>query len=154
MGAIAGATAGFTGELFRTNKFNSITASTAATGSASGNQVIDVSEMGAVTKERATITYPIYGKDTEGSISGQVAAISFEFTVTLSMDNAGHVALRDDSGKTLHGWVMRFTKGGNITYCVFNGTIGNATVTPPIDGVINMSCSVNLDGGVTWVNNA
>lgn len=157
MSAIEGASAGFIATLYKGAKFANLdttTAVQAATASAAGNLVLDVSSMGGLGKERANITYPIYGRDTEGSISGQVAATTFDFTVTLSADNAGHKAIRDDAGTTVYSWVVKLPKDGNTSFMIFNGTIGNATIEPPIDGVINMACSVNLANGYRWVDSA
>lgn len=153
MAAIQGVTAGYIPVLFKGPKTTgNITVATATTLTSAGNAIGFVSAMGALTKERTAITYPIYGQQTEGSLAGQAAAATFEFTVTLAMDNVGHIALRDDDGLTSYAWALKFVKGGNTTYGIFNGTLASSTVEAPIDGVINMACSVALEGGVTWVN--
>ena len=120
-----------------------------------GNQVIDVSAMGALQNQRTIIDIPVYGADVAGKLPGQADPGTFDFTITLNLNNATHVALRDDPGRIEHSFVIEYEQSAtDSTYAAFDGFIANATVNQAIDGAITMDVSVARSGAVTWVDNA
>ena len=155
MPAVVGRAAGFIGELSHSA---TAPAATTAVGletffSTAANSVIDVSDMGSLDREREVIDVPVYGADTAGKLAGQADPGTFDFEVTMNFDNAKHVALRDDSGRTVQHFVLRYGQSStNRTYAYFTGFIANASMGQPIDGRITMSVSVARAGDVTWAN--
>lgn len=119
-----------------------------------GNEVLDVADIGSLNKTRTIIDIPVYGDDVKGKLPGQVDPGTFDFNVTLNLDAASHVGLRDDDGLTLTTFVIQFTQGANITYAAFDGYIADATVSQPIDDRIQMDVSVARAGAITWLDAA
>lgn len=119
------------------------------------NQVIDVSSMGTLSKEREIISIPVYGEDTAGALPGQVPASTFDFTVTMNFDNTLHTGFRDDAGTTERTFVVEFEQTSTATtYAAFDGYIANASVNQAIDGAITMDVSIARSGSITWVDNS
>ena len=157
MPAVTGRAAGFIADLYHSN---TAPAATTATGLATfiglvGNAVIDVSDMGEFQRDRSIIDVPVYGADVAGKLAGQADPGTFDFEVTMNFDNAKHVALRDDVGRTSRHWVVRYRQSAtNVTYGYFQGFVANATIGQPIDGRVTMSVSVARSGDITWVDSA
>lgn len=117
--------------------------------------IIDVSSMGALSRERAIIDIPVYGADVAGKLSGQADPGTFDFTVTLSLDDARHVLLRDATGRIQNTFIIQYEQSTTATtYAAFDGFLANATVNQAIDGALTMDVSVARSGDVTWVNNS
>ena len=155
MASVQGRAAGFIATLFYSATVDATkNISSMATTAASGNEVLDVADIGALNKTRTIIDIPVYGDDVKGKLPGQVDPGSFDFNVTLNLDDAIHTALRDDDGLTIHTFVIKFTQGANITYAAFDGYIADATVNQPIDDRIQMDVSVARAGAVTWLDAA
>ena len=120
-----------------------------------GNQVIDVSSMGALLKQRTIIDIPVYGQDVAGKLPGQADPGTFDFTVTMNFNDTTHVALRDDAGTGRHSFIVGFQQNTmDITYALFDGFVANADVNQGIDGAITMDVSIARDGAITWVDNS
>lgn len=155
MPGISGRAAGFIATLYYVDTaIATKDITTVGAAAITANQVIDTSDMGSLTKERNIIDIPVYGQDVAGSLPGQAPAGTFDFSVTLNMNDATHLAIRDDEGIQLHSFIIKFTQGPNATYAVFDGYIATASVGLPIDGAIMMEVSIARDGGVTWVDAA
>lgn len=155
MASVQGRAAGFIATLFYSATVDATKDITSmATTAASGNEVLDVADIGSLNKTRTIIDVPVYGDDVKGKLPGQVDPGTFDFNVTLNLDDAIHTALRDDNGLTIHTFVIKFTQGANITYAAFDGYIADATVNQPIDDRIQMDVSVARAGAVTWLDAA
>ena len=155
MASVQGRAAGFIATLFYSSAVDATKDITSmATTAASGNEVLDVADIGSLNKTRTIIDVPVYGDDVKGKLPGQVDPGTFDFNVTLNLDDAIHTALRDDNGLTIHTFVIKFTQGANITYAAFDGYIADATVNQPIDDRIQMDVSVARAGAVTWLDAA
>lgn len=157
MAAVQGRAAGFIAELwFSSSVIGSKTEANVDTllGTAT-NEIIDVSSMGALLSQRAIIDIPVYGEDTAGKLPGQADPGTFDFTVTLNLDNTMHTTVRDDDGRTQHTFVVVFNQtSSRQTYAVFDGYIANADVNQAIDGAITMDVSIARSGGITWIDNS
>ena len=156
MTAVVGRAAGFIATLYMSDTVlatkDESTIETAV--AAAGNAVIDVSSMGALSRERAIIDIPVYGADVAGKLAGQADPGTFDFTVTLNLDNARHVAIRDATGRTQNTFILEYEQSSTAkTYAAFDGFLANATVNQAIDGAITMDVSVARSGDVSWVNN-
>lgn len=155
MPGISGRAAGFIATLYYVDTpIATKNITTVAAAAIEANQVIDTSDMGALTKERNVIDIPVYGQDVAGSLPGQASPGTFDFSVTMNMDDATHTAIRDDAGIQLHTYIIKFTQGANATYAVFDGYVATASVGLPIDGAVAMEVSIARDGGVTWLDAA
>jgi hypothetical protein len=155
MASVTGRAAGFIATLYYSATVDTgKTILSMATTAASGNEVLDVADIGSLNKTRTVIDIPVYGDDVKGKLPGQADPGSFDFNVTLNLDDAIHTALRDDDGLTIHTFVIKFTQGANITYAVFDGYVGDATVSQPIDDRIQMDVSVARAGAITWLDAA
>jgi len=155
MASVTGRAAGFIATLYYSAAVDATKDITSmATTAASGNEVLDVADIGSLNKTRTIIDIPVYGDDVKGKLPGQVDPGSFDFNVTLNLDDAIHTALRDDDGLTIHSFVIKFTQGANITYAVFDGYVADATVSQPIDDRIQMDVSVARAGAITWLDAA
>lgn len=155
MAGIQGRAAGFIGELFFVdNVITTKDITNVAAAAITANKVIDVADMGILSKTRNIIDIPVYGADVMSKLPGAADPGTFEFNVTLNMDNVTHVALRDDDGKTPHSFIIKFTQGANVTYICFDGYIADASTGQPYDDRIQMDVSVARDGGLTWVDAA
>ena len=157
MPAVTGRAAGFIAELYYVATPIASASRTEAGIEAAAiatNQVIDVSSMGALLKDRAIIDIPVYGEDVAGKLPGQADPGTFDFTVTMNFDNTTHVALRDDAGTGLHSFIVGFTQNtNNVTYALFDGYVASANVNQAIDGAITMDVSIARSGAITWVDN-
>lgn len=121
----------------------------------SANLVKDIAEMGALSKARTIIDIPVYGEDVAGKLPGQADPGTFDFNVTLNLDDTVHKALRDDDGKLQHSFVVVFTQSTTAkTYVAFDGFIADASVEQPIDDRIQMNVSIARSGALTWVDNS
>ena len=156
MAAVQGRAAGYIARLWYSSAVIAKTETAIETLlSTATNQVVDVSAMGGLTKEREIIEIPVYGSDTGGALPGQAPAGTFDFTVTLSLNNTLHTGFRDDAGTTQRTFVVEFEQTStNTTYAAFDGYIANATVNQPIDGAITMDVSIARSGAITWVDNS
>jgi hypothetical protein len=123
-----------------------------ATTAAAANEVLDVADIGSLNKTRTVIDIPVYGDDVKGKLPGQADPGSFDFNITLNLDDAIHTALRDDDGLTIHTFVVKFTQGANITWAAFDGYVADATVSAPIDDRVQMDISIARSGGLTWLD--
>ena len=156
MPAVQGRAAGFIATLYRvptviTDKSEANIEAAIVT----ANEVIDVSSMGALSRERAIIDIPVYGQDVAGKLAGQADPGTFDFTVTLNLNDAQHVAIRDNTGRLESTFILRYEQSAaNTTYAAFDGFLANASVTQAIDGAIAMECSVARSGDVTWIDNS
>lgn len=155
MAAVNGRAAGFIAELwYSSSVLSSPTEAMVDTliGTAA-NEIIDVSSMGALLSQRQIIDIPVYGEDTAGKLPGQADPGTFDFTVTLNLNNTMHTTLRDDDGRTEHSFVVVFRQTATAqTYAVFNGFVANADVNQAIDGAITMDVSIARSGSVTWID--
>jgi hypothetical protein len=155
MASVTGRAAGFIATLYYSATVDDVKdIASMATTAASGNEVLDVADIGSLNKTRTIIDIPVYGDDVKGKLPGQVDPGSFDFNVTLNLDDAIHTAIRDDDGLTIHTFVIKFTQGANITYAAFDGYIADATVSQPIDDRIQMDASVARAGAITWLDAA
>lgn len=155
MAAVTGRAAGFIATLYYSVTVDAVKdVASMATTAASGNEILDVADIGSLNKARTIIDIPVYGDDVKGKLPGQVDPGTFDFNVTLNLDDASHVLLRDDDGLTLHTFVVKFTQGAAITWAAFDGYVADATVTSPLDDRIQMDVSVARSGGVTWLDAA
>jgi len=153
MTAVTGRAAGFIAKLYFSTSVDATKDLTSmATTAADANEVLDVADIGSLNKTRTIIDIPVYGDDVKGKLPGQVDPGSFDFNVTLNLNNAIHTALRDDDGLTIHTFVVKFTQGSNITYAAFDGYVADATVSQPIDDRIQMDVSVARAGAITWLD--
>ena len=155
MAAVTGRAAGFIATLYYSVAVDSTKDVTSmATTAASGNEILDVADIGSLNKARTIIDIPVFGDDVKGKLPGQVDPGTFDFNVTLNLNDASHVLLRDDDGLTVHTFVIKFTQGAAITWAAFVGYIADATVSSPIDDRIQMDVSVARDGAITWLDAA
>lgn len=156
MADVQGRAAGFIATLYYVaTPISAPTASNVATAASVSNQVIDVADMGELTKERATIDIPVYGADVMGKLAGQADPGTFEFNVTMNFNNATHKLLRDDDGRISHGWIIKYTQSaGNVTYAYFEGTVAKASMGQPIDDRIQLDIAVARAGDVIWLASA
>ena len=155
MASVTGRAAGFIATLYYSATVDATKdIASMATTAASGNEVLDVADIGSLNKTRTIIDIPVYGDDVKGKLPGQVDPGSFDFNVTLNLDDAIHTAMRDDDGLTLHTFIIKFAQGANITYAAFDGYIADATVSQPIDDRIQMDVSVARAGAITWLDAA
>jgi hypothetical protein len=155
MASVTGRAAGFIATLYYSAAVDDVKdIASMATTAAIANEVLDVADIGSLNKTRTIIDIPVYGDDVKGKLPGQVDPGSFDFNVTLNLDDAIHTALRDDDGLTIHTFVIKFTQGANITYAAFDGYIADATVSQPIDDRIQMDVSVARAGAITWLDAA
>lgn len=155
MAAVTGRAAGFIATLYYSVAVDATKdVASMATTAASGNEILDVADIGSLNKARTIIDIPVYGDDVKGKLPGQVDPGTFDFNVTLNLDDASHVLLRDDDGLTIHTFVIKFTQGAAITWAAFDGYVADATVTSPLDDRIQMDVSVARSGGVTWLDAA
>jgi hypothetical protein len=153
MASVTGRAAGFIATLYYSAAVDADKdIASMATTAAIANEVLDVADIGSLNKTRTIIDIPVYGDDVKGKLPGQVDPGSFDFNVTLNLDDAIHTALRDDDGLTIHTFVIKFTQGANITYAAFDGYIADATVSQPIDDRIQMDVSVARAGAITWLD--
>ena len=155
MAAVTGRAAGFIATLYYSVAVDATKDVTSmATTAASGNEILDVADIGSLNKARTIIDIPVFGDDVKGKLPGQVDPGTFDFNVTLNLNDASHVLLRDDDGLTVHTFVIKFTQGAAITWAAFDGYIADATVSSPIDDRIQMDVSVARDGAITWLDAA
>ena len=156
MTAVTGRAAGFIAKLYYSaTVISDKSESNLETAITTNNLVKDVAEMGALTKERTIIDIPVYGVDVAGKLPGQADPGTFDFNVTLNLDDTVHKAFRDDDGKLQHTFIVEFQQSATAkTYAAFDGFIANATVEQPIDDRIQMNVSVARSGAVTWVDNS
>lgn len=153
MPSVTGRAAGFIATLYQVSAvITSKTATTVAAAAISGNQVIDVADMGSLTKARNIIDIPVYGADVMSKLPGQADPGTFDFNVTLNLNNTVHTAIRDDNGLVPHTYIIKFTQGTNVTYAVFDGYVATADVSAPIDDRIQMDVSIARDGAVVWID--
>lgn len=155
MASVTGRAAGFIATLYYSSSVDAVKdEASMATTAASGNEVLDVADIGSLNKTRTVIDIPVYGEDVKGKLPGQVDPGSFDFNVTLNLDDAVHGYLRDDDGLSEHTFVIKFTQGANVTYAAFDGYVSDATVNQPIDDRIQMDVSVARSGAITWIDAA
>lgn len=155
MASVTGRAAGFIATLYYSAAVDTAKdVASMATTAASGNEVYDVADIGSLNKTRTVIDIPVYGDDVKGKLPGQADPGSFDFNVTLNLDNAIHTSLRDDDGLTAHSFVIKFTQGAAITWAVFDGYVADATVNQPIDDRIQMDVSIARSGAITWLDAA
>ena len=102
MAAVTGRAAGFIATLYYSVAVDSTKDVTSmATTAASGNEILDVADIGSLNKARTIIDIPVFGDDVKGKLPGQVDPGTFDFNVTLNLNDASHVLLRDDDGLTV-----------------------------------------------------
>ena len=155
MTSVTGRAAGFIATLYYVATVDAVKdASSLATGTGGANQVIDVADMGSLSGSRAIINIPVYGADTAGKLPGQIDPGTFDFNVTLNLDDSIHTALRDDDALSEHTFIIKFTQGSNITFAAFDGYVADASVGAPIDDRIQMDISIARSGAVVWVDAA
>lgn len=155
MAAVTGRAAGFIATLYYSAAVDATkTVLTMATTAATANEVLDVADIGSLNKTRTVIDIPVYGDDVKGKLPGQADPGSFDFNITLNLDNAIHTGLRDDDGLTAHTFVIKFTQGAAVTWAAFDGYVADATVNSPIDDRIQMDVSVARSGAITWLDAA
>jgi len=155
MAAVTGRAAGFIATLYYVAAVDADkTVLSMATSAATANEVLDVADIGSLNKTRTVIDIPVYGDDVKGKLPGQADPGSFDFNVTLNLDNAIHTGLRDDDGLTAHSFVIKFTQGAAVTWAAFDGYVADATVNSPIDDRIQMDVSVARSGAITWLDAA
>ncbi len=156
MASVNGRAAGFIAKLYEvTTVITDKSEANIAAAIIAANQVIDVSSMGSLQKTRNIIDIPVYGEDVAGKLPGQADPGTFDFTVTMNFDDAKHVSIRDDDGKTQHTYIVEFVQtAANTTYAAFDGFVANASINQAIDGAITMDGSVARSGAVTWVDKA
>ncbi|QCO57453.1 hypothetical protein EOK75_17215 (plasmid) [Pseudorhodobacter turbinis] len=153
MAGITGRAAGFIATLYYVETvMTTKDATTVAAGAVTINNVKDVADMGTLSKARTVIDIPVYGDDVMGKLPGQADPGEFTFNVTLNNDNVIHKSLRDDSGKTEHTFIIKFSQDTNETYCVFDGYVATADVSQPRDDRIQMDISIARSGAVTWID--
>lgn len=155
MASVQGRAAGFIATLFKApthipNVDKDVTSIAAA--AVDANEIPDVADIGSLNKTRTIIDIPVYGDDVKGKLPGQVDPGSFDFNLTLNLDDAIHTALRDDDGLTEQTLIIKFTQGANITYAAFDGYVADATVSQPIDDRIQMDVSIARSGAITWLD--
>ena len=156
MTAVTGRAAGFIAKLYYVSTvIGTKDESTIEAALIAGNLVKDVAEMGALAKARTIIDIPVYGEDVAGKLPGQADPGTFDFNVTLNLDDTVHKALRDDDGRIQHSFIVEFQQSTTAkTYAAFDGFIADATVEQPIDDRIQMNVSIARSGGITWVDNS
>ena len=155
MASVTGRAAGFIATLYYSASVDTVKdVASMATTAAAGNEVLDVADIGSLNKTRAVIDIPVYGDDVKGKLPGQADPGSFDFNVTMNLDDAIHTALRDDDGLTIHTFVVKFTQGANITWAAFDGYVADATVSAPIDDRVQMDVSIARSGSITWLDAA
>ena len=155
MTAVMGRGAGFIATLYQsTAVITDKSESNLETAISTANTVIDVSAMGALQKQRQIIDIPVYGADVAGKLPGQADPGTFDFTVTLNLNDTLHTTIRDDDGRTEHTYIVEYEQTATAkTYAAFDGFVANASVSQAIDGAITMDCSIARSGDVTWVDN-
>lgn len=155
MAAVTGRAAGFIATLYYSAAVDAVKdVASMATSAASGNEILDVADIGSLNKTRTVIDIPVYGDDVKGKLPGQADPGSFDFNVTLNLDNTIHTGLRDDDGLTQHTFVVKFTQGAAVTWAAFDGYVADATVNAPIDDRIQMDVSIARSGAITWLDAA
>lgn len=155
MAGITGRVVGFRAEMFKIpTQTGVVTAATIATAAIGSTKIKDVRDIGGIAKERNIIDVPVYGQDSTDQIPGQINASTFDFSVTMNLSDTVHKAIRDDDATQMATYVMKISKGAEVTYCVFNGFIGNSTVNEPIDDVMTMDISIARVGSVKWLDKA
>lgn len=154
MAGITGRAAGFIATLYQVSSvIVTKDANTVASAANTSTEVIDVADMGSLSKTRNIIDIPVYGADVASKLPGQADPGTFDFNVTLNMNNSVHTSIRDDNGKTPHTYILKFTQGANnVTYASFDGYVASADVSQPIDDRIQMDVSIARDGAVTWID--
>lgn len=153
MASVTGRAAGFIATLYYSATVDATKDVTSmATTAGAANEVLDVADIGSLNKTRTVIDIPVYGDDVKGKLPGQADPGSFDFNVTLNLDNAIHTGLRDDDGLTAHTFVIKFTQGAAITWAAFDGYVADATVNQPIDDRIQMDVSIARSGAITWLD--
>ena len=156
MPAVMGRAAGFIAELYYVPAV--ITDKSEANLEAAvlpANRVIDVASMGTLDRQRTIIDVPVYGQDVAGKLAGQADPGTFDFNVTFNFDDSIHTALRDDTGRIEHTFIIRFFQSAtDYTLAAFDGFVANGSVGQPIDDRIQADFSVARSGDVTWVNNS
>lgn len=152
MASVTGRAAGFIATLYYSSLDATKDETSMATTAASGNEVLDVADIGSLNKTRTVIDIPVYGDDVKGKLPGQADPGSFDFNVTLNLDDSIHTALRDDDGLTAHTFVVKFTQGAAVTWAAFDGYVADATVSQPIDDRVQMDVSIARSGAITWIN--
>ena len=152
MASVTGRAAGFIATLYYSSLDATKDETSMATTAASGNEVLDVADIGSLNKTRTVIDIPVYGDDVKGKLPGQADPGSFDFNVTLNLDDSIHTALRDDDGLTAKTYVVKFTQGSAITWAAFDGYVADATVSQPIDDRVQMDVSIARSGAITWIN--
>jgi hypothetical protein len=155
MASVTGRAAGFIATLYYSDTVDAVKdVASMATTAAAGNEVIDVADIGSLNKTRTVIDVPVYGDDVKGKLPGQADPGSFDFNITLNLDDTIHKDLRDDDGITPHTFVIKFTQGAAITWAAFDGYVADATVNQPIDDRIQMDVSIARSGAITWLDAA
>ena len=155
MASVTGRAAGFIATLYYADTVDTAKdESSMATTAASANEVLDVADIGSLNKTRTVIDIPVYGDDVKGKLPGQADPGSFDFNITLNLDNTIHTDLRDDDGITPHTFVVKFTQGSSITWAAFDGYVADATVNQPIDDRLSMDVSIARSGAITWIDAA
>lgn len=150
---VQGRAAGFIATLYYVDTVISTkNANTVPVAANTSNQVIDVADMGSLSKTRNIIDVPVYGEDVASKLPGQADPGTFDFNVTMNLDDSVHTAIRDDEGTAPHSWILKFTQGANTTYACFDGYVGDATVSAPIDDRIQMDVAVARSGAVSWID--
>ena len=156
MTAVTGRAAGFIANLYYVaTVITTKDESTVEAAIIPGNLVKDVAEMGALSKTRTIIDIPVYGEDVAGKLPGQADPGTFDFNVTLNLDDTVHKALRDDTGRLQHSFIVEFEQSSTAkTYAAFDGFVADATVEQPIDDRIQMNVSIARSGAITWIDNS
>ena len=155
MTAVIGRAAGFIGNLYYVpTVIATKSESTVEAAAVTANSIIDAASAGTLDKARTIIDIPVYGADVAGKLPGQADPGTFDFNVTLNLDNTVHKALRDDDGRNQHTFIVEFNQSTAAkTYAVFDGFIAGANVGFPIDDRIQMDVSIARSGAITWIDN-
>lgn len=153
MASVTGRAAGFIATLYYVATVDATKdEASIAANAIEGNKVVDVADMGSLANTRSIIDVPVYGEDVAGKLAGQADPGTFDFNVTLHLDDATHVAIRDDNGTDEHTFILKFAQGANVTYACFDGFLADASVSAPIDDRVQMDVSVARSGAVTWID--
>lgn len=119
------------------------------------NQVKQVSSIGDIGAERGITTFTHLDSDFETSFPGFASGGTFDMTVGWLPDDMGHAAFVDDKGNDERTIIIQKTIGEKVTYIVFNGTISNATISPPdLVSAVVMNISFARTGRHEVINKA
>lgn len=157
MAAPSGKLAGFTTGLYTNATAGTTFDATAAAALAiTANYIPAVTEFGDLANEDNIIDVAVFGEPVVGHVVGQGTAQEFTFSVALDLANTTHTDLRDDARTTARAFTIAFGTGlnGNVStdasFCTFNGTVINTSVSTSIDGVTALAVTIRRTTDITW----